>query len=240
MELTVKALHNARLKKDNSIDHFVIKFLRAEITVVDDESEEFQVLNEVVENTQHSNCPRQFRLDEVFKVSLNKKFHSKTSNHHYLLHYTFPNNLLGILRDGLLVAPDHIDSVLRRFGKGIYFWNAVANAGPQYASMKTIYIVVCRVALGRIEKLSNSFKITEIKAILQKTGADSGFREGCYSAYRTVRDKEINLNGANIFTGQIGNTHNKKKSWNNYDEYVVASADQVKVEFILKLKKIYN
>lgn len=224
--------------EDNPIDHFIVSFLRAEISLVDDESEEFQTFNDVVQNTQHPNCPRQFRLDKIFKVKLNKEFNSKASNHLYLLHYTFPNNLLGILRDGLLVVPDHIDSVLRRFGKGIYFWNAVANAGPQYASMKTIYIVVCRVALGRIEKLSNSFKITEIKEILQKTGADSGFREGCYSQYRTVRDNEINLNGAKIFTGQIGYSHKRKKSWNNYDEYVVQS-EQANVEFILKLKKYY-
>lgn len=241
MTNTLEALTNARNSdEENPIDHFLRNWLRAEISVVDSTTNDYKQLSYVVRKTQHPNLS-QYHIKKIFKVTTEHEFAKDIPNHHYLFHQSFPSNLLGILREGLLVAPPHSFSFKRRFGEGIYFWNAIANAGIQFKSMDTVYVLVCRVALGRMKQITSR---QDVKGFLGSDG-DSAFCGGgiyvegmpCASPYGSVREKTKTLNGATIFCGRMNVTIGSRRYSENYDEYVVPSANQVKVEYILKLEQ---
>lgn len=238
--LHVDALVQAhQLNNVNPLDNFVSDWLKLNITTLDRHTEDFNIFEEVVTKTQHPNVNRNFRIAEIFKVesTVKKPFTKKiTDNHRYLLHYSHACNLLGILQEGLLVAPEHIQSVNRLLGKGIYFWNAIANSGLQYDSLNVVHVVVCRVALGRTKEFSCAYSQTERDEIVQLDRNNSGFQPGY--KYMGVRSEEKILNGAKIYCGQI-DEHDltPERDWAAYDKYIVPNANQAKIEYILKLER---
>lgn len=232
MTSALRALMAARASEiENPIDGFLRQWIHTELSVLEDGTE-YQTLQYAVQATQHPNA-RNFRVETIFRVNANHPFtKSITENHCYLYHFSFPSNLLGILRDGLLVAPEHIYSVNRFLGRGICFWNAVANAGLQYPSLRTVYILVCRVALGRIQ----THPYPSFRTIEEPVCGDdvnSVFRAGTRPGDE-VRGQEKKLNGASIFCGKIGEQIAGDR-WEAYDVFAVPNRDQVKVEYILKL-----
>lgn len=240
MANTLEALNIARKSDDeNPIDHFRRDWLHAEISVLDRKTNDYEILSDVVRKTQHPNL-HQHRVEKIFKVTTDHDFTNDISNHHYLFHFSFPSNLIGILREGLLVRPPYL-SFDRRFGDGIYFTNAIANAGIRHGSMDSVYVLVCRVALGRMKTISYR---EDLKCFLGSDG-DSAFchsriiiEDMCLkSPFGLESQQKKALNGATICCGQMKDTINPKQYHNNYDEYIVPSANQVKIEYIIKLKK---
>lgn len=233
MASVLKALMAARASEiENPIDGFVRQWIQTKLSVLQDDTE-YRTLQYAVQATQHSNA-RDFRVETIFRVNANHPFTtSVTANHCYLYHFSFPSNLLGILRDGLLVAPEHIYSVNRFLGRGIYFWNAVANAGLQYPSFNTVYILVCRVALGRVQIHPPYPSFRTIDEPVCSGDVNSVFRAGTRSG-DVLRGQEKKLNGATIFCGKIGE-HIAGDRWEAYDVFAVPNRDQVKIEYILKL-----
>lgn len=227
--LEAKEMENAT----NPMDNFLSSWLNVGITLVDHASDEFCGFDCVARNTQHPNVSHGFRLSEVFKINTQHPFTADIGNHHYLFHYSFPSNMLGILREGLLIAPKHIHCVNRLLGKGLYFWDSIANAGLQY-SMDTVYILVCRVALGRVKTLPSTHYQKEDEMV-QLNGYDSGLDPGM--AYTAVRSQKITINDVPIFCGQMENVEYDKKSWFSYGKYIVPRENQCKIEYILKLDR---
>lgn len=240
LQLNLTALLQAKElnTKMNPMDNYLSNWLNVGITLVDHASDEFRDFGCVVKNTQHPNGSRRFRLSEVFKVDTKHPFTTDTENHRYLFHYSFPSNMLGILREGLLVAPEHIHSVNRFLGKGIYFWCSIASPVLRYSSIDTFYFLVCRVALGQVKTLKYSQNEDDI---VQLDGNDSGMQSGI--AYTDVRKNEMKINNVPIFCGQMededmDNWGEFAPGWGSYDKYIVPNENQCKIDYILKLDRI--
>lgn len=214
--------------QENPLDDFLANWLKTGITVLARNSDEFQVLNNVATRTQHPEPYNQFSVSEIFKVNGGKALIG--TNHRYLFHHTFVSNVAAILREGLLLAPDHIHSVFREFGKGIYFLNAVAKAGLQYKPREPVYILVCRVALGKVKTIKPPYCHSRDE-LVHLDNMDSGF---CAESSGTVRNEDADLNGAKIYCGQIGEFINN--DWSNYDRYVIPNESQTKIDYIMKLE----
>lgn len=157
-----------------------------------------------------------------------------TSNHRYLFHFTFASNLPCILREGLVPAPSHIYSVNRFLGEGIYFWDAIANAGLNYKSLNTVYILACRVALGNAKQVEQQY-LNHDQILDWDDGFDSIYCLG--QKFTSSRDAEEDLNGAKIYCGQLGERKTGDYGYSLYNEYVIRNKQQVSVEYIIKLVK---
>lgn len=225
----------------NPLDHFIEKWLRIELKVLQPGDNAYEVLNEVVENTQHAETDCRFCVKDIFKVdSMNSEANGDfstdiTSNHRYLFHFSFASNLPSILREGLLVAPKHIHSVNRFFGEGIYFWDAIANAGLNYTSINLVHVLVCRVALGREQQVEQQY-LKHHETFDWNEDVDSIYCLG--KEFSSARNDEKELDGAKIFCGKLDKkTNDSAHRYSLYNEYVIRNKNQAIVEYIIKLEK---
>lgn len=138
----------------NPIEYFKRQWLRTELIELDLAGPEFSNLNRRIEATNDG----LFILANAFRVesSADREFANNILNQRLLYHFTYPCNILGILREGLQVAPRHIYSKNRYPGDGICFWNSASIALSKFKSLpsrmkskrKTLVLLVCCVALG--------------------------------------------------------------------------------------------
>ena len=133
--------------------------LSTKIEVLDQSSEEFQLINAYVKNT-HASTHTQYSLDieDVFKVSRkgeSQRFRpfSKLDNRRLLWHGSRTTNVAGILSQGLRIAPPEAPVTGYMFGKGIYFADMVSKSANYCATSKTNphgLMLLCDVALGKM------------------------------------------------------------------------------------------
>lgn len=185
----------------NPLDYFLFEWLQIDLRVLEQTENPYKILKDVVEKTQHSNSSRRFSITNVFEIeNLPRKEVTEfttdiTQNHRYLFHFTFASNIACILREGLLNAPAHIHSVNRFLGDGIYFWDAIANAGLNYKSLNIVYVLVCRVALGTVQEVEQQY-LDNGQQLAWNNDSNSIFCPG--KQYMSSRDDERDLNGAKI------------------------------------------
>lgn len=225
---------------ENPLDYFLENWLEIDMRVLEPHENEYDILSDVIEKTQHPNALRQFGVANIFQIgNLPRKQGADfttdiTENHRYLLHFTFASNILCILREGLLAAPRHIHSINRFLGNGIYFWDAIANAGLNYKSLDLVYVLVCRVALGTVQEVEQPY-LDHGQPLPWNENSDSVFCSG--KQYKSARDDERDLNGAKIYNGQLTEkTFNPVDRYSLYNEYIVRHENQVQIEYLIKLE----
>lgn len=241
MKSAIECLEEVEYKRGiNPLDYFIEKWLRIELNVLEINDPAYVILQKVVEKTQHENASRKFYIKNIFKVeNMNSDGNGDFStqimhNHRYLFHFSFASNLPCILREGLEKSPSHIHSINRFLGDGIYFWDSVANAGLNYKSLNTVYILVCRVALGKTQQVIQQY-LKHDEKLDWEDDADSIFCLG--EKFSTSIDAEEDLNEAKIYCGQLGERKPEHHGYSLYNEYVVRNKQQVIVDYILKLVK---
>lgn len=221
----------------NPIDYFTRYWLRTELNELDPTRIEFQTLHQCTARTQHPN-ERRYRLSKALKVtsSADIEFNNEALNQCLLYHFTFPCNILGILREGLQVAPQHIYSRNRFFGDGIYFWDCASMALSGFDDLPVEMLpilLVCRVALGSIAEVPHMY--LEHGNVLQlPNGNDSFFCKG--SHFPNVQSNSVDLDNAKMFCGSIASS-GANASFDSYNKYMVQNRQQVKVEYILQFEK---
>lgn len=238
MQSAIECLSEAeRMRRKNPLDYFIEEWLKIELNVLKTNDEAYQILYKVVENTQHVNSARRFYVEKIFRVDRDEDGDSSTNiphNHRFLFHFSFACNLPCILREGLLPSPPHIHSNNRFLGDGIYFWDTVANAGLNYKSLNTVYILVCRVALGNTQEVKQMY-LNRNETLCWEDDIDAIFCKG--EKFSSSTDAEEDLRGAKIYCGQLGERKPEDHGYSLYNEYVVRNKQQVLIEYIMKLKK---
>lgn len=230
-EASDSACHNNK----NPIDVFLQDWLNIEVRMVNPKSDVFRVLEQVAYNTQHANSSPGFSVKKIFKIlnsNAHRVFNETMENHQYLIYFTFPSNLLCVLRDGVEPESNFNFTLNRTLKKGIYFSDAVANAGLNYDSFDTVYIAICRVALGKRQIIDTKTENIEIDKSF-----DSVFGFG--NEYASSSSNQIKLNGVMINCGKVKEKIDAPK-WFLYNEYAIHSKTQAKIEYILHLERNNN
>lgn len=232
---TIDALHRGRDSTENPLDYFCREWLNISITPIENEtSEEYQILRECIDRTQHND---QFQIENILKIAyLNDvDFQSDLDDQCYLYHSTYINNLIGILKDGLMVAPNHAYSCNRYFGPGIYFSDAAAMVLKKFGSnnFNCGIILVCRVALGKRQDAKMN-KLTDGKYPWEDD-TNSLVYEG--RKFANTKDEHRVLNNAKIFNGELKKCTDVIYGLDIYNEYIVKNENQVRIDYVIKLKK---
>ena len=158
IELAYRMLKEARAQDMRSPLDVHFDQLKTDMEVVSKDSDDFKMIVEYVANT-HAATHNSYDLEvlEVFQVARHgesKRFtpFSKLHNRMLLWHGSRITNFVGILSQGLRIAPPEAPVSGYMFGKGVYFADMVSKSA-NYCSTShdhTALILLCEVALGNM------------------------------------------------------------------------------------------
>ena len=216
--------------------------LRTKITPLETYQQEYSIIQRMVENTQSSDFPYTIELQGVYEVEREgeaERFapYAKMPHHRLLWHGSRLTNYIGILSQGLRIAPAEAPVTGYFLGKGIYFGNMVAVSGQYCRATKehpTAYLLLSDVALGR------SYQLAHGKFIGKDDLDDAGFHSVKCAGTKTP-DPAYDL----IFTdGMIASLGKESRSPVPvselvHDEIVIYAPEQAHVKYMLKVNFVF-
>lgn len=236
MEFAYGLLNSKSDATVNPIDgHY--KQLNTDIHPLDQQSEEFRLLEQYVRNT-HAETHRNFELDieDIFKVERNgekrryKPF-KKLHNRQLLWHGSRLTNYVGILSHGLKIAPPDAPVTGYMFGKGIYFADMVsksANYCFTNTANNTGLMLLCEVALGDMLECNAAKYVTSLPKGKHST-------KGLGKTYPDPSELHKRDDGVEVPLGKPI-TDNGLQSSLLYNEFIVYDVAQVQVQYLFRLK----
>lgn len=232
----LEPLHAGLASDMNPLDYFSRFWLKTQLKPLEHSTDEFRALEMFVKNTQHANDDPFFVIENIFKIYSTSQFEANDEDDCYLVHATHLSNVFGILRDGLMISPGHLHRFGNRLGKGIYFSDVAAIALSRHQSAEDSLLFVCRVRLGKVKCIPSDGHFDRKTLPSKGDGFDSILSFG--AEYSNVVNETMQLNGASISCGRLPSRDSsieKMQAW--YNRYMVFDSDQVKVEYLLHLKK---
>jgi len=212
--------------------------LRCEITPLERYRSEYALIEEMVKQTQSKDFKFQIEIDSVYEVSRHgelerfSKF-KKLPHHRLLWHGSRVSNYIGILSQGLRIAPPEAPVTGYFLGKGIYLGDMVS-VSSQYcrATKEKPYgiLLVCEAALGR------TYQIAHGKSISKEDIDEAGFHsvkcwgtKGPNSGYDTQTNEGVFVSlGKEAPTGV-------PVSEIVHNEIVVYDEAQVTIKYLVKV-----
>lgn len=211
--------------------------LNTGIEILEKEAEEYKLMCEYTANT-HAATHSQYSLDveEIFKINRHgeakryKPF-KKLPNRALLWHGSRITNFVGILSQGLRIAPPEAPVTGYMFGKGIYFADMVSkSANYCFATKKDPYglLLLCEVALGSMHELKRADFVTKLPPGKHST-------KGVGATYPNAAQQKVTEDGVIVPCGKPVTDKNLNSSL-LYNEYIVYDVAQVQVKYLLKVK----
>jgi len=212
------------------------KKLNTAITPLDKESDQYKILTDYCEKGHDSkffsNCA--LKVEDIFEVKRNGADEAfapwkDNPNRQLLWHGSRLSNFVGILSQGLRIAPPEAPKSGYRFGKGIYFADCVSKSASYCHTSKdapTGIMLLNEVALGRMCELKNDLYMEK-----PQPGTDSTKALGA-----TAPDpkQDIYWDGVKIPRGVP--KHTNIRSSCSHNEYIVYDVAQVNIRYLLKLR----
>jgi len=214
---------------DSEIDTSYSK-LKTQLKPLDTGDEEFKLVNEYMSN---QSGDFKLKLLDAFKVCRegeDERFQSKVhlGNRQLLWHGSRVTNYVGILSQGLRIAPPEAPKSGYRFGKGIYFAD-ICEKSAHYCrgggAKDTILMMLVEVALGKTKDLKNDQYMEQ-----PLPGFDSTKALGGIAPMKSIKTPE----GVIVPSGKIGDTGITSSCTHN--EYIVYNVSQACIRYLLKIE----
>lgn len=154
----------------------------------------------------------------------------KLENRKLLWHGSRTTNFVGILSNGLKVAPKQAPASGYMFGKGIYLADVCSKAARYcHATPESPegLLMLCEVALG---KSHNMFKAKGFKRPPNNFHSVMGIGKNCPCSEEEVEP------GLRVFTGAIEPNPMGAQSDLQFSEYVVYDVGQVKIRYLVRVQ----
>ncbi|XP_055949557.1 poly [ADP-ribose] polymerase 1-like [Argiope bruennichi] len=232
----LKEEHNE--SKDPVDEHY--EKLKTDIEPLPKDSKEFDLVQTYMKNTHaqtHDNY--KLKIQEVFKINRHgekdkyKKF-KDLHNKKLLWHGSRLTNYVGILSQGLRIAPPEAPVTGYMFGKGVYFADMVSkSANYCFTSKKnnTGLLLLCEVALGDMYERT---KAEFVEKLPSKKHSTLGMG-------MTVPDpnEKTYIGDVEIPYGKPTQRTNISRSDLLYNEYIVYDTNQINIKYLLKVEFKY-
>jgi len=240
IEIAYNLLSSSDIKQDKDPIDAHYEKLNTDVSVLDKDSQEFQVLNNYVKNT-HAATHSQYTLqiEDIFKVSRKgeaKRFKpfKALPNRCLLWHGSRTTNFAGILSQGLRIAPPEAPVTGYMFGKGIYFADMVSKSANYCCTNRTNntgLLLLCDVALGNMYERTKADYIEKLPA---------GFHSTKGVGKTAPNPEEFDqIDGCKVPLGKSLKDTTKKTDL-LYNEFIVYDVAQVQSKYLLRLKFNYN
>ncbi|KAL4362846.1 hypothetical protein GQ457_04G027370 [Hibiscus cannabinus] len=222
---------------DDSLDD-KYKKLKCDITPLPHDSEAFKLIEKYLLTT-HAPTHTEWtlELEEVFSLEREGEFdkfaayREKLSNRMLLWHGSRLTNFVGILSQGLRIAPPEAPATGYMFGKGVYFADLVSKSAQYcFTDRKNPVglMLLSEVALGEVYELTKAKYIEKLPKGKHSTKG-LGKKVPKKSDFVKWKDDVIVPCGKPV-------PSNVKDSELMYNEYIVYNTAQVKMQFLLKVK----
>ncbi|KAL7113065.1 hypothetical protein ACP275_04G040200 [Erythranthe tilingii] len=221
---------------DDSVDDKYQK-LRCNISPLSRDSEEFQLIEKYLNST-HAPTHTEWalELEEVFSLERQGEmdkyapYRAKLKNKMLLWHGSRLTNFIGILSQGLRIAPPEAPSTGYMFGKGVYFADLVSKSAQYcFTDRKNPVglMLLSEVALGEVHELTKAQYMDKPPKGKHSTKG-LGKKVPLESEYVEWRDVVVPC-GKPVAS-------KVKASELMYNEYIVYNTAQVKMQFLLKVR----
>ncbi|CAK7346439.1 unnamed protein product [Dovyalis caffra] len=222
---------------DDSLDDKYMK-LQCDISPLPHDSEDYQLIEKYLLTTHApTHTDWSLQLEEVFSLERKGEFdrfaphREKLKNRMLLWHGSRLTNFVGILSQGLRIAPPEAPTTGYMFGKGVYFADLVSKSAQYCFTDKKNPVglmLLSEVALGEVYELKKSTYMEKppegkhsTKGLGKKVPQESEFAKW--------RNDVIVPCGKPVDS-------KVKASELMYNEYIVYNTAQVKMQFLLKVR----
>ncbi|XP_027350107.1 poly [ADP-ribose] polymerase 1 isoform X2 [Abrus precatorius] len=222
---------------DDSIDDNYKK-LHCDISPLPHDSEDFCLIEKFLHNTHApTHTDWSLELEEVFSLEREGEFdkfapyRDKLGNRMLLWHGSRLTNFVGILSQGLRIAPPEAPATGYMFGKGIYFADLVSKSAQYcYPDKKNPVglMLLSDVALGNVYELKKA-KYMDKPPEGKHSTKGLGKKMPLESEYVKWRGDVTVPCGKPV-------SSNVKASELMYNEYIVYNTAQVKMQYLLKVR----
>lgn len=234
----------------NPLDQQYASLRLNKLEPMDKESERFKLIDQFVRNS-HGKTHSYYNLviDEVFDLDREgeqERFKDagfdKLHNRRLLWHGSRLTNYVGILSQGLRIAPPEAPVTGYMFDKGAYFADCVSKSanycftGP---SNNTGLMLLCEVALGDMHELEQSDYNAKINS--EKAGKHS--TKGCGQSYPKPSGDVIIEDNLRVQAGELETEPPKNNGFGyrlQYNEFIVYNTSQIKMRYLIKMKFDYG
>ena len=228
----------SKMNEINPLD-YCLKALGVDLEVIQQFTQEYDIIKKYIDRSsneddgyQHMNLKNIFRLQ---RRGENERFipYIGMENRWLLFHGSKTSNFIGILSQGLRIAPPNAAITGWAFGKGIYFADMFAkSAGYCYTYQPgkgDLLMLICEVALGKMSNVTAATFTNEAAP----AGYDSIRARG---ARGPNMDKKLYLeDGSQVPFGEIQNNRDDPRgSYLAHNEYVIFNQEQVKMRYLIQ------
>jgi len=240
-KILLGALYNSKVL--NPMD-YIIEALGIRLLPLAKKQREYKLISQYVQNGFSS-----YRSDSIVNVfALERRGEAEriaqwkdAKNRVYLWHGSKTINFMGILSQGLRIAPPEAPATGYMFGKGIYFADTFdksygyCQSYSYNARDNTKFVLLCEVALGTSQELYEANYITKLDAPYKSV-------KGCGTQGPDPAYNEVLANGAIVPLGkriQYKYKNEKGEKVNpslSYNEYIVYDISQVRMRYLIQVK----
>jgi len=212
--------------------------LDCEIEPMEKDEEEYEIIERYLQNT-HAKTHNTYKMEvqQIFKLKKDdeiKQFND-CGNRMLLWHGSRLTNYVGILKQGLRVAPPEAPVTGYMFGKGIYFAD-MSSKSANYCyptrSRAVGLVMLCEVAIGQPREL--------LAADYEADKLPEGFHsvKGLGKTAPNGRQDHTMTDGTVVPLGKPKDTGVKNPDGYtlNYNEFIVYNRNQVKSKYLIQVK----
>jgi len=212
-------------KEGNDLIDQYYQNLKCSIDPLDKNSNEFKTIDDFLKNT---SAGQNVSIKDAFVLSRegeNSRFND-LGNKMLLWHGSRITNFVGIMSQGLRIAPPEAPVSGYRFGKGCYFADMSGKSLCYcYPVNNTALILLCEVAMGKPHEIRNG------DSSLTLSRLPSGTHSTKYlGQIGPPENSYVKLGDVSVPLGRP----DTKNYW-DFNEYIVYDISQVKLKYLLKL-----
>ena len=197
----------------------------------------YSIIEQYLLNSNNIKNSSKIKLNEVFELEekiiehKKKSLNIKNKNKKLLWYGASLTNFVNILKNGLELPSPQAPTFYYMFGKGIYFSDiAIKSFYNSHPQNKLGLMLLCEVELGNIEeRLRADIKLPQTlgndKNSVKVLGMNYPDDEGNYLVDEVI-----------IPTGKIISEDENKKSYFDFNEYIVYNLEQIKIRYITKVQ----
>lgn len=210
---------------------YIYRCLDTNFIKINEEDEEYKLIKKYLFKGGHATINSIFKLQRKGEMERISKY-SHVTNRKLLWHGTNSANIVGILMEGLKIAPPEVPNTGYMFGKGVYFADYFGKSKGYcsgFNSTNGYFIFLCEVVLGEmLIKYSGEFIEKLPEEYLSTFGCGSQGPNPEQSVY-TPYGVEVPL-GDLIAQSQLFNY-----GFLSHNEYIVYDTAQIRLRYLLHL-----
>ncbi|CAK84112.1 unnamed protein product (macronuclear) [Paramecium tetraurelia] len=233
IQVATKILEDS--KDDSNVIDENYKKLNIDLKYLDHNSEKVKTIKKFIQNTQGY---YKLEVEDVFELTKDqddKRFKKDLGNRMLLWHGSRLTNFVGILGQGLRIAPPEAPVTGYRFGKGVYLADVVEKSASYCCpdpTTKTGLILLCDVALGNPNiKLDSDHNASN----LPKGKHCTWGKARSYPPEKSYVEMP-GLPGVKVPIGKPEPSDVEKKSGLWHNEFIVYDVAQVRLKYLIKMK----